>query len=33
VGRQPDLKNLIAIIEKHLKFIDNWIAFPKLVQV
>lgn len=31
VGRQPDLKNLILIIEKYLKYIDDWISFPKLV--
>jgi hypothetical protein len=31
VGRQPDLKNLIVIIEKYLKYIDDWIAFPKLI--
>jgi hypothetical protein len=30
-GRQPDLKNLIVIIEKYLKYIDEWIQFPKLV--
>ena len=24
-GRQPDLKNLIVIIEKYMKFIDSWI--------
>ena len=33
VGRQPDLKNLIAIIEKYIKYVDDWIAFPKLVEV
>lgn len=33
VGRQPDLKNLIVIIEKYLKLIDDWIAFPKLIEV
>jgi hypothetical protein len=33
VGRQPDLKNLIVIIEKYLKFIDDWIAFPKLIEI
>ncbi|MCB0368699.1 MAG: hypothetical protein KDD45_04445 [Bdellovibrionales bacterium] len=33
VGRQPDLKNLIGIIEKYLKFIDDWISFPKLVEI
>jgi hypothetical protein len=33
VGRQPDLKNLIVIIEKYLKSIDDWIAFPKLVEI
>ncbi len=33
VGRQPDLKNLILIIEKYLKYIDDWISFPKLVEV
>jgi hypothetical protein len=33
VGRQPDLKNLIVIIEKYLKYIDDWISFPKLVEV
>ncbi len=33
VGRQPDLKALIAIIEKYLKCIDEWIKFPKLVEV
>lgn len=32
-GRQPDLKNLIVIIEKYMKFIDSWIEFPKLVEV
>ncbi len=31
VGRQPDLKNLIIVIEKYLKYIDDWISFPKLV--
>jgi len=33
VGRQPDLKNLIIVIEKYLKYIDDWIAFPKLVEI
>ncbi len=33
VGRQPDLKNLIAIIEKYIKYVDDWIAFPKLIEV
>lgn len=33
VGRQPDLKNLISIIEKYIKYVDDWIAFPKLVEV
>jgi hypothetical protein len=33
VGRQPDLKALITIIEKYLKCIDDWIKFPKLVEV
>ena len=32
-GRQPDLKNLIVIIEKYMKYIDEWIKFPKLVEV
>lgn len=32
-GRQPDLKNLIVIIEKYIKYIDEWIQFPKLVEV
>ncbi len=33
VNRQPDLKNLISIIEKYLLFIDDWIAFPKLIEI
>jgi hypothetical protein len=33
VGRQPDLKAFIIIIEKYLKCIDEWIKFPKLVEV
>jgi hypothetical protein len=33
VGRQPDLKNLIVVIEKYLKFIEEWILFPKLIEV
>lgn len=31
VSRQPDLKNLITIIENHLKQVDNWINFPKIL--
>lgn len=33
VGRQPDLRALITIIEKHLKIVDEWVKFPKLVEV
>ena len=33
VGRQPDLKNLIVIIEKYLKVVDTWISFPKLIEI
>lgn len=33
VGRQPDLKALITIIEKHLRLVDEWVKFPKLVEV
>lgn len=33
VGRQPDLKNLISIIEKYLVFVEDWIKFPKLIEV
>ena len=33
VGRQPDLKNLIGIIEKYLKVVDTWISFPKLIEI
>jgi hypothetical protein len=33
VSRQPDLKNLINIIENHLKQVDNWINFPKILEV
>ena len=33
VGRQPDLKNLIGVIEKYLKVVENWIAFPKLIEI
>ena len=33
VGRQPDLRALITIIEKHLKLVDEWVRFPKLVEV
>ena len=33
VGRQPDLKHLIALIEKYLVFIEDWIKFPKLIEV
>ena len=33
VGRQPELRNLIGIIEKYLKVIDQWIAFPKLIEI
>lgn len=32
-NRQPELKNQIAMIEKYIKLIDGWIAFPKLVEV
>lgn len=31
--RQPDLKNVIPIIETHLKMVDKWIDFPKIVEV
>ena len=33
VGRQPELKNQISIIEKYLVFIEDWIKFPKLIEV
>lgn len=33
VGRQPDLKNLISIIEKYLTYIEDWIKFPKLIEI
>jgi hypothetical protein len=33
VNRQPELKSLIAVIEKHLKAVDDWIAFPKLIEI
>lgn len=33
VGRQPDLKNLIVIIEKYMKYINDWISFPKLIEI
>lgn len=33
VGRQPDLKALISIIEKYLKVVDTWISFPKLIEI
>jgi hypothetical protein len=32
-NRHPDLKNLIKVIEKHMRSIDDWIAFPKLIEV
>jgi hypothetical protein len=31
VNRQPELKNLIALIEKYILCIDDWIKFPKLI--
>lgn len=31
--RQPELKNLISVIEKHMKLVDEWISFPKLVEI
>jgi len=31
VHRQPDLKNIITIIEKHMRKIDDWIKFPKII--
>lgn len=31
VNRQPELKNLIALIEKYIICIDDWIKFPKLI--
>ena len=31
--RQPDLKNTIPIIENHLKMVEKWINFPKIVEV
>ncbi len=33
VYRQPDLKNIILIVETHLKQVEKWIEFPKIVEV
>ena len=33
VYRQPDLKSTIQIIENHLKTVERWINFPKVVEV
>jgi hypothetical protein len=33
VNRQPDLKGLIGIIETQMKNVDNWINFPKILEV
>lgn len=32
-NRQPELRNLINIIERSLKAVDEWIRFPKLIEV
>lgn len=31
--RQPDLKGTIQIIENHLKTVERWINFPKIVEI
>lgn len=33
VYRQPDLKGTIQIIENHLKTVEKWISFPKVVEI
>lgn len=31
--RQPDLKTIIPVIETHLKKVEEWVNFPKIVEV
>jgi hypothetical protein len=33
VYRQPDLKGTIQVIESHLKTVEKWINFPKIVEI
>ncbi len=31
--RQPDLRELITLLEKYIALIDEWIRFPKIVEI